>query len=90
MKLKPKTKERSSVIQLLKNELENKDFSHLITKARFQIKYVSDEKKICSSVISNIFPTQRNSLPVGNQKLPFKLLYFNNLCLKYKETMVKN
>ena len=43
--------------QILKNELKNQDFSHLITKVKFQIKYASDEKKIRSSIVSNFFPT---------------------------------
>ena len=58
-------KKRSSVIQILKTELKNKDFSYLITKDRFQFRYVSDDKNIFSSVLSSFFLTQRNSLPVG-------------------------
>ena len=50
--------------QILKNELKNQDFSHLITKVKFQIKYASDEKKIRSSIVSNFFPTLWNLLRV--------------------------
>ena len=59
-----KTKKSSLKTQILKNELKNKDFSYLITKVRFQISYVSQDKKTCSSVVSIFFPRQRNLLPV--------------------------
>lgn len=37
-----------------------KDFSHLIA----QVRHFSEDDKIHSSVVSNIFPAQRDSLPV--------------------------
>ena len=40
-----KQKKHFYVIQILKNELKNKDFYHLITKAGFQIIYVSVDTK---------------------------------------------
>ena len=71
-----------------KKELKNKDFSHLITKVRFQTRYVSDDRKIRSSAVSNFFPTQRNSLSVGIMS------YFKNdfalIIFILKETKVKN
>ena len=88
-------KKRSSVIQILKNELKNKDFSYLITKDRFQFRYVSDDKNIFSSVLSSFFLTQRNSLPVGiiNYLINYfaLMIYISNisrLCWKTK-TLVK-
>ena len=53
------------VIQVLKTELKNKDYSHLMKKARFQLRYVSGDKKIYSSIVSNSFAAQRNSFPEG-------------------------
>ena len=88
-------KKRSSVIQILKTELKNKDFSYLITKDRFQFRYVSDDKNIFSSVLSSFFLTQRNSLPVGiiNYLINYfaLMIYISNisrLCWKTK-TLVK-
>ena len=80
-----KQKTRNSVIQILKNELKNNDFSHLITKARFQIRYVFEDKKIYSSVVSYLFPTQRKSLPVGIIRTD--TLWIILFYLKYKENM---
>ena len=41
-----KLKENSYVIQILKNELKNKIFFHLLAKARLQVIYVYEDKKI--------------------------------------------
>ena len=45
-------------------ELEANDFSHLIAKARFHIRYFFED--ISNSVVSNIFPTPINALATCN------------------------
>ena len=57
-----KTTKKASLIY---QKLEKRHFSYLITKVRFQIRYVSEDKKKFSSIVSNFFPTQRKLLPVG-------------------------
>ena len=47
--------------QILKKELQNRYFFHLLAQVRFHINFQKD-KKICSSVVSNIFITPRNLL----------------------------
>ena len=54
---------KNYVIQILKNKLKNIDFSHLTTKARFQIRCVSEDKKICSSAVSSLLLHKKTGYP---------------------------
>ena len=54
----------SYVGRILKNELKANDFFHLIAKAKFHIRYIFKDEKICYSVVSNLFSTLQNSFPV--------------------------
>ena len=47
-------KKSFNVTQILKDELKNKNFSYPIIKARFQIRYVFEDKK-CGALLETIF-----------------------------------
>ena len=73
-------------IQFLKSKLKNKNFSHMSRKVRFQIRYDPNNKKICSSAVSN--SSQKNSLSIGI--INYLINYFTLINYISKETMVKN
>ena len=54
-KIKQKTKNKIFGRSDVKERVKTKNFSHVIAKARFHIKYLSGDKKLCSSVVSNLF-----------------------------------